>query len=151
MPQSGNVGGNQMPGAMARGDPGDGYILVIDDEEAILDILVAILRDDEGYQVYAVRAGHEALQVAPETVPAFIMLDVTLPNEKAEEIVRLLRSRPGWKGVPFVICSAIPRLREVAAELGAAGWLAKPFELQELIATARRFAGPAAPSTDREC
>ncbi len=142
MPRNHEVGGGEMSDAVLGGGSGGSYILVIDDEEAILDILVAVLHDDEGYEVFAVRGGHEALQMAPAGVPAFIMLDMTLPNERAAEIVRLLRSRTGWEGVPIVICSAIPRLREVATELGVDGWLAKPFELGDLIAIARRFAGP---------
>jgi CheY-like chemotaxis protein len=141
MPSNLDAGGNQTLSAAAGIGLHAGYILLIDDEEAILDVLISVLHDDEGYEVLAVRSGGEALSVAPQTSPSFIMMDVTLPNEEPSEVVRLLRNRPGWERAAVVICSAIPRLREVAEQLGADGWLPKPFELDELIAVARRFAG----------
>jgi CheY-like chemotaxis protein len=136
-----DAGGNQMSGP-AGADPNEGYILLIDDEEAILDVLTAVLHDDEGYTVYAVHSGQEALTMAPEASPSFILMDVTLPNERAGEVVRMLRGRRGWERTAVVICSAVPQLPEVAEQLGADGWLAKPFELDELIALARRFGAP---------
>ncbi len=142
MPPNSDAGGNQTFSAAAGVGPSAGYILLIDDEEAILDVLIAVLRDDEGYEVLAVRSGRDALSAAPQAPPSFIMMDVTLPNEKPSEVVRLLRGRPGWERAAVVICSAIPRLREVAEQLGADGWLPKPFELDDLIALARRFATP---------
>jgi CheY-like chemotaxis protein len=149
MPPNSDAGGNQPFSAAAGIGLSESYVLLIDDEEAILDVLSAVLRDDEGYEVLAVRSGREALSVAPQTPPSFIMMDVTLPNEKPDEVVRLLRGRLGWERVAVVICSAIPRLSEVAAQLGADDWLPKPFELDDLIAVARRFAAPPGPS-DRQ-
>jgi DNA-binding response OmpR family regulator len=118
------------------------YILLIDDEDTILDVLVTLLHDEEGYVVFAARSGAEALRIAPESAPAFVLLDVTLHGENAEEVVQALRARPGWNAVTLVICSAIPRLHEVARELGAQEQLAKPFDLDELLAVVERYGPP---------
>jgi CheY-like chemotaxis protein len=138
-----NSGADSKPigGGSPRGHASAGPILLIDDEETILDVLLAVLRDDEGYAVWTAHSGHEALSMLPPNPPALVMMDATLPNERPEEVVRALRSVSGWERAALVICSAIPRIEEVAEELGADAYLAKPFDLEDLLAIARRFAG----------
>jgi CheY-like chemotaxis protein len=137
----GNPGGAHDPRGGSSAERGaDGhYILLIDDEEAILDVLVALLRDEEGYQVCAARSGVEALQIAPERPPALVLMDATLRNEITEDVVRSLRSRPGWEGVAVVIVTAAPRIQQLAEQLNARAYLAKPFDLDDLLALVARF------------
>ncbi len=141
MPGNFGVDSDQLGSGPPRGGASVGPILLIDDEEAILDVLVAVLHDDEGYAVLAAHSGHEALSMLPPTPPALVVMDATLPNERPEEVVRALRGLSGWERAALVICSATPRIEEVAEELGADAYLAKPFDLDDLIAIARRFAG----------
>lgn len=127
---------------------GGRYILLIDDEEMILDVLIALLRDDEGYEVYATRSGEEALRVAPAAMPGLILMDLTLPQGDPEDIAHRLRSRPGWRDVALVICSGAERLREEAERLGAIGYLAKPFGLADVIDLVERLGVPRRPRGD---
>lgn len=136
-------------GASGNGDvsrePGrDGgeYILLIDDEEPILDVLVALLRDDEGYEVYTARSGEEALHVAPPAVPGLILMDLSLPDGDPKDVAQSLRSRPGWQDVALVICSGADRLREEADRLGATDCLPKPFGLTDVTDLVERLGLP---------
>jgi CheY-like chemotaxis protein len=117
------------------------YILLIDDEETVLDVLVAFLRDEEGYTVVAARSGAEALDQVPETPPAIIFMDIHLHNEKPEEVAQNLRTRPGWSDAALVVCTAHPNIHDYAKRLGANAYLAKPFDLDDLLDLVTRF-GP---------
>ena len=139
---SGNPGATHNHGAELAGGTEGRYILVIDDEDAILEIVVELLRDEEQYEVYAARSGAEALRLAPATPPGLVLMDVTLPNESAEEVARALRARPGWQDVALVICSGTVRIRQLAEQLEARGYLAKPFDLNDLLAVVARFGVP---------
>ena len=109
---------------------------------------IALLRDDEGYEVYATRSGEEALRVAPAAMPGLILMDLTLPQGDPEDIAHRLRSRPGWRDVALVICSGAERLREEAERLGAIGYLAKPFGLADVIDLVERLGVPRRPRGD---
>lgn len=132
-------------GAESAAGAGGRYILLIDDEDAILDVLVALLRDEECYEVYAAHSGAEALAIVPETQPGLVLMDVTLHNERAEEVAQSLRARPGWRDVALVICSAAPHIQQFAEQLEAREYLAKPFDLNELLALVARFGVPRRP------
>jgi CheY-like chemotaxis protein len=133
MPDDGSCGG--APGDVDAG----GYILLVDDEEAILEVLVAFLRDEEGYTVYAARSGVEALSITPADPPVLVLMDITLRNEDARDVARRIRERPGWEGVPLVLCTAAPHIHEIAQDVGAAGTLAKPFDLVDLLHIVQRY------------
>ncbi len=135
MPDDGSGGG-------APGNVGArGYILLVDDEESILELLVAFLQDEEGYVVYPARSGVEALSGTPTDPPALVLMDITLRDEDARDVARRIRERPGWESVPLVLCTAAPHTLEIAQDLGAAGTLAKPFDLDDLLDVVQRF-GP---------
>ena len=135
MPNNGS--GGDAPGDVSAG----GYILLVDDEESILEVLVAFLHDEESYAVYAARSGVEALSMTPSDPPALVLMDITLRNEDARDVAQRIRERPGWESVPLVLCTAAPYMRETARDLGAAGTLAKPFDLDDLLDLVQHY-GP---------
>lgn len=142
MPENPGEAHNQKAGSPAARDAGGRYILVIDDEDAILDVFVSLLRDEEGFEVYAAHSGAEALRIAPEPRPGLVLMDVTLRDERADEVVGALRARPGWHDVALVICSASPRIQQFVEELDAREHLAKPFDLDDLLALVERYGVP---------
>jgi two-component system, chemotaxis family, chemotaxis protein CheY len=113
-------------------------ILVVDDDPDILDALSEIL-EVEGYQVHRARNGREALQRMGEGAsgPDLILLDLMMPVMDGWEFARTLdpHRRP-----PIVVLSADRNVGPKAQEIGAIGWLAKPFELGELLSLVRRSA-----------
>ncbi|HEY7779815.1 MAG TPA: response regulator [Ktedonobacterales bacterium] len=130
-----------LPGGVSPTRPG-GYILVIDDERMILDILYELLHDDEGYEVVAAESGDEALRAPTEPAPALILMDVRLLGEDSEPIARALRARPGWDAAALIVCSGIDDIDDAERRLGAQGHLAKPFDVDDVLALANEWVGP---------
>ena len=110
-------------------------ILVVDDEQAITDLLeYNLLRG--GYQVTVAHDGHQALRLARSQPPDLIILDVMLPGIDGLDVCRALR-REG--NVPIIMLTALvgEADRVVGLELGADDYVTKPFSVRELLARVR--------------
>lgn len=111
-------------------------VLVIDDDPAILATVAEILHD-EGYHVLQAGNGQEGLAALEQHQPALVLLDMRMPVLDGWGFVAVLRQRESK--VPFVVMTAAQDARRWAQEVGATGFLAKPFELVELLAIVERF------------
>jgi DNA-binding response OmpR family regulator len=107
-------------------------ILVVDDEQAIIDLLEYNLRQT-GYRVVVARDGHAALRLARTERPDLIILDLMLPGPDGFDVCRELR-RGG--SVPIIMLTARDDEvdRVVGLELGADDYVTKPFSVRELMA-----------------
>lgn len=105
-------------------------ILVVDDDVSILDTVSEILTL-EGYQVMKATGGEEALAIATRTRPSLILLDMRMPHTDGWAVARGLRERD--ISVPIIVMTAAENAKRWADEIGATGYLAKPFELTELL------------------
>jgi CheY-like chemotaxis protein len=119
--------------------PREGYILLVDDEDSIVDVIVSLYRDDEGYEVLTARASRQAVELAPPIAPAFILLDVNLREETPAEAVAALRAHPALGAAPLVLFSGDARAHDLMAELGAVDWLRKPYEMRDAVELAERL------------
>jgi CheY-like chemotaxis protein len=108
-----------------------GWILVVDDEDAIRDILSFALEQD-GYRVETAEDGAEALEKLERGLPNLILLDMKMPVMDGWTFMQQFRARYGH-GAPVVVLTAAPDARTRAEEINAAGWLGKPFDIDELI------------------
>lgn len=126
-----------------------GYILLVDDNQEIRQIVRDLL-DDEGYAITVARTGAEAAVQAPEWPPALVLLDSTLPSEHPREVAAMLRHRAGWAATPFVLFTAAEpgRATAMAREVGADAVIAKPFEVDSLLALVGRYLVPSQPSAN---
>lgn len=109
-------------------------ILVVDDEEAVRDLTIEILRR-HGYTPVGVPSGHQALAALAEESFDLILSDVVMPGMTGVELLDELLSRD--LAVPVVLMtggSPEPERTSRAASLGAAGLLYKPFSHDELKA-----------------
>ena len=108
------------------------HILVVEDEDAIADPLVAGLQR-EGYDVSRVATGEGALDASPADL---VLLDLRLPDIDGLDVCRRLRER---SRVPIIVLTARGEEadRVVGLELGADDYLVKPYGLRELIARIR--------------
>jgi two-component system chemotaxis response regulator CheY len=111
-----------------------GRVLVVDDDPDILDALSEIL-EAEGYDVQRARNGREALQRLEQGLPDLVLLDLMMPVMDGWEFARSLA--PGARP-PIIVLSADRNVSSKAKEIGALDWLAKPFELSELLSAVRR-------------
>ena len=120
------------------------HILVVEDEDAIADPLVAGLRR-EGYDVSRVATGEGALEASPADL---VLLDLRLPDIDGLDVCRRLRER---SRVPIIVVTARGEEadRVVGLELGADDYVVKPYGLRELIARIRAVMRRAASSRRR--
>lgn len=109
-------------------------MIVVEDDGDIATLLSEIL-EAEGYAAVAVNdaAGVDG-HLDPR--PDLLVLDLRLTRDGAENILKSLRAR-GMGDVPVLLLSAASDLRERARELGVTSYLAKPFELEDLLVTVR--------------
>jgi DNA-binding response OmpR family regulator len=113
-----------------------GYILVVDDEPAIVTVVRERLERD-GFSVRAAASGEEALAKTELDPPDLVVLDLMLPGIDGLEVLRSLRGQGST--VPVVVLSAkdedVDKI--VGLELGADDYLVKPFNPRELTARIR--------------
>ena len=123
----------------SRGEASHGTVLVVDDDTSILDTVTAIL-SGEGYDVVSAATGQEALDAVAHKQPLLILLDMRMPIMDGWAVARALRAQ--GNSVPIVVMTAAESAKRWADEVGAEGYLAKPFGLDELLSIVERFRGP---------
>lgn len=111
-------------------------ILVVDDEPAIRDLILAVL-EDEGYTVVGANSAIHALEVIAHQRPDLILMDIMMPEMDGREAFRRIRQRPELAGIPVVMMSAAYAADRVPQHV--AGFLSKPFELDHLLETVSRL------------
>ena len=115
-------------------------VLVVEDEDNIA-IALEFLITREGYAHDRVASGAEALPRIRETRPDLVLLDVMLPEVSGYDICSGIRTDPALARVKVLMMtargSALERRKGI--ELGADGFISKPFELQDLRAEVRRL------------
>jgi DNA-binding response OmpR family regulator len=112
------------------------FILVVDDDPAILDSL-RFLFEDEGYRVQTSEKGEYAESLRDENggLPDLIVLDVLLSGKDGRTICRKLKSQDVTRQIPIVMISAYPDAEHSSKEVGADAFVAKPFAIDQVLAT----------------
>jgi CheY-like chemotaxis protein len=116
-------------------------ILVVDDEPAILDMIAELL-GYEGYPVVTTSEGSIAVARAKVDPPALILLDLMMPGMSGWQVIAALKASPQTRAIPVVLLSARRDLPATAHELGIVTFLAKPFDIDELLKIVHTYAGP---------
>ena len=106
-------------------------VLVVDDDPSIREV-VALTLEDEGYRVETAANGCEALKKMRDDPPSGVVLDMMMPVMDGPAFLRACRSDPSCRGVPIVVMSANRKAADALA-LGAAAFVAKPFDLDVLL------------------
>jgi len=110
-------------------------VLVIDDEEALVQ-LIRLCLEDEGYRVVVAGDGLQGLRLLQEECPDLIVLDVMLPRMNGWETCQRIRD---CSDVPIIMLTAMGANADKVRglDLGADDYLTKPFNLSELAARVR--------------
>ena len=116
-------------------------VLVIDDDPDIVAAVTAALQM-EGLEVESADDRHSALALLESSVPRVILLDYFIPGAEVHELARHALAKHPDAHVVLMTADNYPR--EKAHELGVRHFLAKPFELDDMLAMVRELA--AAPS-----
>jgi len=109
-------------------------VLVVDDEPQVVWMLQFSL-EAEGYQTYSARDGAAALNEVKEHHPRLMLLDIMMPIMDGWTVLENLKALPEDERPRVVVVSARSSLRDraKAAELGADAFIAKPFNVDDLL------------------
>jgi CheY-like chemotaxis protein len=128
--------------------PNGKSILVVEDDPVnglvLLDFLEA-----HGYRVFLSKTGPDGVAAFDKDQPDMVLVDVLLPRKNGFEVCFDIKRTERGRDVPVVLMSAIYKnilhAHEYAkTDLGAAGFLVKPFELSDLLQRVQSLIGPAA-------
>ncbi|MDD2752718.1 MAG: response regulator [Candidatus Omnitrophica bacterium] len=107
-------------------------ILIIDDEEDLVRMLKAHL-EKQGYEVYAAYDGQQGLEAVNLRHPDLVVLDINLPVMNGIEFYEKITTSYGKTKIPVLVLTARDELGELFKEIDADGFLAKPFETNDLL------------------
>ncbi len=108
-------------------------ILVVDDEPDILAFLQALL-EQAGYAVATTDKGEHVEKLHDGDLPELILIDIFLSGKDGREIVKRLKSQKETRHIPVIMFSAHPNAEQTARAAGADDFVAKPFEMDEVLA-----------------
>ena len=114
------------------------YVLVVDDEPDVSELVVAALGEERWPAVRA-GGGAEALALLDEALapPSLILVDLLMPGLDGAAFARAYHRRPG-PHAPLVLFTAAMPTEALMVELGITAVLSKPFEMAELMELAAR-------------
>jgi two-component system chemotaxis response regulator CheY len=114
-------------------------ILAVDDSVAMRQMVYLTLKSN-GYDVAQARDGIEALELSRNTVVDLVLTDLHMPRMDGISLIRALRNQPAYKFVPMLVLTTESDTDQKAEgkRAGATGWLVKPFDPAQLLATIAR-------------
>jgi len=122
-------------------DPRNRRVLVTDDDQAIRELLGDLLKD-EGYEVMQAATGKEMLaQYHGPKRPALVLMDVQMPDMTGLEALREISQGSGETSLPIIMMTAYSTAEFAieAMKLGAAEYLTKPFNIDEVLQKVGKF------------
>ncbi|MBI5095056.1 MAG: response regulator [Candidatus Hydrogenedentes bacterium] len=119
---------------MAIGEPFGDKVLCVDDDPEIR-VFIGRCLAGEGYTVDGCGSGEEALSLAASHEYGLILLDIAMPGMDGWETCRRIKSDPSLAGIKVYMVTAKPvdRKSPRAQEVGADGYLVKPFKAEDLL------------------
>jgi len=125
--------------APARTEPGQQpVVLVVDDVPENVHELLEALKDE--YRILVANSGHKALEMVQGPIaPDLILLDIVMPGLDGYEVCRRLKATPTGRGIPviFVTVADAAENKLRGFSVGAADYIAKPFDIDEVRARVR--------------
>ena len=115
------------------------YRVLVAEDEADIRFMTCFTLRYGGFEVIEAMDGAQALELAQQTVPDLILLDVKMPRLDGIEACRQIKALPAIQHVPVVFMSALGQEQEVARgkDAGALDYLLKPYVPDELIRRVR--------------
>jgi CheY-like chemotaxis protein len=108
-------------------------ILIVDDEPNVRRLLRTILSSN--FNVVEAEDGKQAIEIANSQKPDVILMDMMMPKMDGLTACHLIKNNPATKMIPVIMVSAIDFELNIklSKQMGAAGYITKPFSSQDLI------------------
>ena len=118
-------------------------ILVVDDSATTRSLVASYLAGWGEVEVLEAASGFEALRVLPSRAVDLIVTDINMPDINGLELISFVRANPNYRHIPVVIISTENSAedRKRGLELGASGYLVKPFAAEALLAAVEAAIG----------
>jgi CheY-like chemotaxis protein len=116
-------------------------VLVVEDSGPMRSLITAALEEHLDVDVYEAENGFAALKLITDNQFKVIVTDINMPDINGLELIVFLRQHPNFKDVPILIISteAGEEDRRRGLEIGANGYLVKPFTEGQLVETVQKF------------
>jgi len=124
---------NQIP--MDQLETGRKRVLVVDDDEAVVDMFNELLERDGRFDVRTASSGYDAGILTEQFRPDVLLLDFKLPDINGNVVCRTIRANPNFRNMQIIIISGVADPDEIA-DLKAAGadeFIRKPFDIHAVI------------------
>ena len=117
-------------------------ILVVDDEAQIVRLLSLRLQANN-YDVVVAYDGYQCVQMTQEENPDLILLDIKMPLGGGIKAFETLRKNTNTENIPVIFITAFPSvaIKKQVIDMGAEGFIAKPFSSEELLEKIRSIIG----------
>lgn len=117
-----------------------GTILVVDDQVTYAKLVQRWL-ESGGHEVILAETGEIALEAVRTYGPDLVILDVMIPSPSGFEVCQRITRNPATRHIPVLMVSGLqdPTNTRYARELGAADFMTKPLQCDDLLARVRRF------------
>ena len=114
-------------------------ILAVDDSVSMRQV-IHLLLSRAGYEVMEAADARQALEMAERERYELVLTDVQMPGIDGLELVRRLRTLPGYRTTPILTVTTLNdrKERERGRAAGATGWIVKPFGEEKLLSTIQR-------------
>ena len=114
--------------------------MVVEDDPSAALLLTEFLKMQDFDIVWA-KDGVEAIDLIEKDVPDLIFLDILMPKMPGTQVLMILKSKPRFKDIPVLMCTALNTLNEVeeCCKSGAAGYIIKPYDLKRVIEKVNSF------------
>lgn len=117
-------------------------ILAVDDSPSMRE-MIRIALSEAGFAVTEVADGQLALDIARKNSFDLVLSDVHMPNMDGIALIRALRAEQAYRHTPILMLTteSSPERKREGKQAGATGWIVKPFDPKQLIATMKRVLG----------
>lgn len=110
---------------------GNKKIMVCDDDDGILEVLEMML-EVEGYTVFTENNSTNLIKHINQTLPDLLLMDLWMPVLSGDQLLRTIRGTKELEDLPVLILSASVDGNEIATNSGADGFIAKPFDMDDV-------------------
>src|SRR5258706_2932522 len=110
------------------------HVLIVDDSPSVRRVVGNMLKQ-HGWEIQVARDGVEALEMITQETPAAVLLDIEMPRMDGYELMATVRAQEQYRTLPIVILTprAATKHQQRAMQLGASGYLVKPYQDEEML------------------
>ncbi|MGH6983338.1 MAG: response regulator [Stellaceae bacterium] len=117
-------------------------VLMVEDNDLVVRVYETVL-SSLGHRPVHVRTGAEASSAARENHPDLVIMDIRLPDGSGLDVIRGLKAEPDLASIPIIVVSTRVAMGDESrlAQLGCAGFVAKPIDVAKFIAMVQSVLG----------